>query len=846
MINTVKANILKVPVKEQLSALINDGEVIEVRIIGTEKGVVSGYYDNLDKLEHDLYKYNGRHNIFFTMNELNGSFDSVDKNVLSNHSINTTKDKDISKRRYVLVDVDPERPTNCSSTDDEHEYSLKKVMTIESDLRKSGFGPMITCNSGNGYHLLIPVDMDNTTEVTKLIHDFLKKLSSKYSDAAAKVDITTYNAARIIKLYGTKAVKGNHTEERPHRVSGIVTDMSTFEKQITPIEVFERYVHQGAEIEKKVSKKPKARKVSAFGKFDVQTWIESHGYRVNKIKDYDEDSTLFEIVPCPFENGHDEDNGAFIIQKKNGYLCAGCQHNKCSDEDWNTLWQKLEPKLPNPNERLHNNSEGKKKETYADIIMRIIEEENHYFFKNQYGEIYVEVPNLDNQVFSVLGNNYRGYLLSLYYEKMDTPIREDNIKDVLKTLNFYYKYNTDDVVNTYKRLGHDDDKNYYYYLNDEQKNCVIIQQENGCYDYKVTNVLDKCKFIASNEMKVQVLPSTEDNEMEFLDYMKKYYIQLSDYELLLHNVLICYRMLHGMVQPLCFYVGAQGSGKSTLASLDCEIVNPMINSLTSRPTTIKDWQAVLSKSDYITFDNISHLNQAESDLLCVAVDANGTTTQRKLYTDDETNVLNIYTSINFTSIYLVANQRDLASRGIMLRTGNLDYDSRKDIIKIKEEFRKDLPDILTKMFKILVDALNMEKQEKNENEKMYIRNTSFQRFGKCIAKSMGYTENDFYEALKKNETEMNLMLDDMDDFTSIVIEFMQDKKEVFGTPSNVFAEIKKFHADYPGLGSICGLTTPATFSRELSKKADALRLRGVTYSRGERNGKRYLKFEYKQ
>lgn len=838
--------LFRVPVKKQLSSLINAGEVIEVRIIGTPEGVVSGYYDNLDKLEGDLYRYNGNYNVFFTMNKLNDSVDSVNRNVLSSYSINTTKDKDISKRRYVLIDVDPERPTGCSSTDDEHEYSLKKAMTIESDLRKFGFGPMITCDSGNGYHLLIPVDMENTKEVTKLVHDFLKKLSIKYNDAVAKVDITTYNAARIIKLYGTKAVKGNHTEERPHRVSGIVTDMTTFERQITPIEIFEKYVSNDTKYEKKHSKKPKVEKASTFAKFDVQTWVESHGYQVNKIKDYNEDSTLFEIVPCPFENGHDEDNGAFIIQSKDGYLSAGCHHNKCAGENWDTLWKKLEPNLPNPNERFHKKSEPKKKETYADIIMRIIDEEKHYFFKNQYGEIYVEVPQLGNQVFKVMGNDYRGYLLSLYYEKMNTPIREDNVKDVLKTLNSFYKYNTEDVVNTYKRLGHDEDKNYYYYLNDEQKNCVILQQENGYYDYTVTNVLDKCKFIASNEMRTQVSPSVKDDGMEFLDYMKKYYIQLSDYELLLHNVLICYRVLHGMVQPLCFYVGAQGSGKSTLASLDCEIINPMVNSLTSRPTTIKDWQAVLSKSDYITFDNISHLSQAESDLLCVAVDANATSTQRKLYTDDETNVLNIYTSINFTSIYLVANQRDLASRGIMLRTGNLDYDSRKDIIKIKEEFRKDLPNILSKMFKILVDALNMEKQDKIDNEKMYIRNTSFQRYGRCIAKAMGYTEGEFYDALKKNESEMNLMLDDMDDFTSIVIEFMQEKKDVFGTPSNVFAEIKKFHADYPGLGSINGLTTPATFSKELSKKADALRLRGVTYSRGERNGKRYLKFEYKQ
>ncbi len=50
----------------------------------------------------------------------------------------------------------------------------------------------------------------------------LEALHLRYSDLAVEVDRTTFNAARISKLYGTLAAKGDSTAERPHRMSALL------------------------------------------------------------------------------------------------------------------------------------------------------------------------------------------------------------------------------------------------------------------------------------------------------------------------------------------------------------------------------------------------------------------------------------------------------------------------------------------------------------------------------------------------------------------------------------------------------------------------------------------------
>ena len=51
----------------------------------------------------------------------------------------------------------------------------------------------------------------------------LEVLALKFSDADVTVDISVYNAARIVKLHGTMCCKGDSTDDRPHRRSQILS-----------------------------------------------------------------------------------------------------------------------------------------------------------------------------------------------------------------------------------------------------------------------------------------------------------------------------------------------------------------------------------------------------------------------------------------------------------------------------------------------------------------------------------------------------------------------------------------------------------------------------------------------
>jgi hypothetical protein len=77
-------------------------------------------------------------------------------------------------------------------------------------------------DSGNGAHLLYRIDLPNNQESLELARGVLEALAFKFSDEAVSLDTGVHNAARIWKLYGTTARKGDDIEERPHRVSRLL------------------------------------------------------------------------------------------------------------------------------------------------------------------------------------------------------------------------------------------------------------------------------------------------------------------------------------------------------------------------------------------------------------------------------------------------------------------------------------------------------------------------------------------------------------------------------------------------------------------------------------------------
>jgi hypothetical protein len=138
----------------------------------------------------------------------------------------TTQDTEILRYRWLPIDIDPVRQDcNDSSSDVEHEAALSLARCVRNQLYTEGWGWSIFADSGNGAHLLYPLPQEGGLEQTeKFIQSVLSNLAERFNTPEAKIDTGVYNPARIWKLYGTMACKGDPTPEWSHRMSRIIEE----------------------------------------------------------------------------------------------------------------------------------------------------------------------------------------------------------------------------------------------------------------------------------------------------------------------------------------------------------------------------------------------------------------------------------------------------------------------------------------------------------------------------------------------------------------------------------------------------------------------------------------------
>ena len=159
------------------------------------------------------------HSIYFTPNRQDPATPTRKDGTKGN---TTTADKDITQRRWLLIDIDPigTRPKGEPSTEEEKENAWAAASAIHGQLTDAGFTSLIVADSGNGWHIMAPIDLPNTPETTNTIKKLLAALGRQHGTELIDIDPSICNAARIWKLYGTWARKGTHTAERPHRLAG--------------------------------------------------------------------------------------------------------------------------------------------------------------------------------------------------------------------------------------------------------------------------------------------------------------------------------------------------------------------------------------------------------------------------------------------------------------------------------------------------------------------------------------------------------------------------------------------------------------------------------------------------
>lgn len=203
------------------------GDVTELRALGVSKPrfpkphVEAGFYDydHFDKLALDAITIT-RHakGVYFTMNPLRHDILSRRANRIEPATTDfLAGDRDVLERRWMLVDLDPERDPLVSATADEKASAVKLADTVANYFSELIWPEPIRADSGNGYHLFYRVHLTNDEAATRTVKAILQWLGTQFDNPACKVDRKVYNASRIVKLPGTMARKGDDTESRPHR-----------------------------------------------------------------------------------------------------------------------------------------------------------------------------------------------------------------------------------------------------------------------------------------------------------------------------------------------------------------------------------------------------------------------------------------------------------------------------------------------------------------------------------------------------------------------------------------------------------------------------------------------------
>lgn len=208
-------------------ALFAPGQVAELRALDAvtrewrRLHTVSGYFNDWDKLAAAAMSIQAR-GVYVTLNPVNPALLARALNRLRdiNSGDPATGDGDIVARRWLPIDCDPVRPTGISATAAEHDLALARAREIRDYLGARGWPEPVLADSGNGGHLLYRVDLP--ADDGGLIEKALTALAFRFDDALVTVDQKNFNPARIWKLYGTVAAKGDHTPERPHRLSRLV------------------------------------------------------------------------------------------------------------------------------------------------------------------------------------------------------------------------------------------------------------------------------------------------------------------------------------------------------------------------------------------------------------------------------------------------------------------------------------------------------------------------------------------------------------------------------------------------------------------------------------------------
>lgn len=340
-----------------LTLLVQPGDVFEVRAPkclerrgATYTSTVSGYFTHASieaaaGLIAELDESGLAPGVYLTLNPVRSDLLARAANRLKRRAPETTADGDILARRWLLIDVDPVRPSGVSATDEELELARQRASAIYVFLSTLGWPEPIVAMSGNGYHLLYPIDL--AVDDNELVRRVLAAIAEHFDDARIATDRSVHNPARITKVIGTVARKGDDLvggdgiAARPHRRSKLINVPG--EVRAVPTEALQALVESATPPPPPSSPPDQIERFPATPD-GVRVWLEQRGVPVKGVR-RNGTKTMILLERCPIdpEIVSTGSSDIAVLVGDDGLLAYCNKHNRGENFTWPDLRRVLDP-----------------------------------------------------------------------------------------------------------------------------------------------------------------------------------------------------------------------------------------------------------------------------------------------------------------------------------------------------------------------------------------------------------------------------------------------------------------------------------------------------------------------
>ncbi len=386
--------------------------------------------------------------------------------------------------------------------------------------------------------------------------------------------------------------------------------------------------------------------------------------------------------------------------------------------------------------------------TKAELVIAVAKDNIVKLFIDEYKEPHAAINVSGHlEVLPLKSGRFRHWLSRIIFKNEGEVIDSNIFNNALGIIKAEAIFGSGDPVKLNLRVaeGEEQDQSCCWYYDLTTNNWEFIKITSSGWDVVKNSII----FRRYNNQVPQAYPDRNYESDIFDMFMKLVNIKADDKDSIL--LLKCYIIslfIPDIQKVVLILYGSQGAAKSSLQELIKTLVDPSIIKTLSFPRDPNELIQQLSHNYVTYYDNVSTIRGAISDQLCRAVSGSGSS-KRQLYTDDDDIIRSFKRCIGLNGINVAATKPDLLDRSITTKLERIEDDKQRTPEEIWKEFEEIRPQLLGYILDVLVKVLDYESNNPNQRFKLS-RMTEFAKYGEIVARCMGYKDNEFIEAYKRN------------------------------------------------------------------------------------------------